>query len=427
MTKKEQAEDLRRKVDTIGQIGKPGEQIQNVISVGMLSEGWDAKTVTHIMGLRAFTSQLLCEQVVGRGLRRTSYEVNPETGLFEAEYVNIFGVPFTFLPHESHESSSPRNEVPRTLIKPDSTKKQFEISWPNVIRVDYTYKPLLSLDVGQVKPLLIDANETKMIADMAPVVEGKPDVTKISSIYLQSLASTYRTQKIIFEAVSNVFDEIKPSWKGNKEYLLAQLIPIVENFIKSDKIKILPFFYEEDEQRRRILITLNMSKVVHHIIGAIRDSSMESIVPIFDTEKPIRSTEDMSSWYTSKHTEYAQKSHINRVVFDSAWEASESFKLDHIDSVLAWVKNDHLGFEIPYLYNGIVHKYRPDFLIILKNGIRLVLEVKGKESDQDKAKRQALKEWVKAVNSYGGFGTWESAVSTNPGDIANIINKQCPE
>ena len=100
LSRKELAELLRQTVDTVGQIGKPGEQIQKVISVGMLSEGWDAKTVTHIMGIRAFSSQLLCEQVVGRGLRRTSYEVNPETGLFEAEYVNIFGVPFTFLPHE---------------------------------------------------------------------------------------------------------------------------------------------------------------------------------------------------------------------------------------------------------------------------------------------------------------------------------------
>src|SRR5207253_3362388 len=76
LTKKDRAELLRKTVDTIGREGRPGEQIQNVISVGMLSEGWDAKTVTHIMGLRAFTSQLLCEQVVGRGLRRTSYEVD---------------------------------------------------------------------------------------------------------------------------------------------------------------------------------------------------------------------------------------------------------------------------------------------------------------------------------------------------------------
>ena len=100
LSKKDLGELLRRQVDTVGQVGKPGEQVQKVISVGMPSEGWDAKTMTHIMGLRAFTSQLLCEQVVGRGLRRTSYELKPGSDKFEPEYVNIFGVPFTFLPHE---------------------------------------------------------------------------------------------------------------------------------------------------------------------------------------------------------------------------------------------------------------------------------------------------------------------------------------
>ena len=119
LTQKEQAELLRRQVDTIGKLGQPGASIHNVISVGMLSEGWDAKTVTHIMGLRAFSSQLLCEQVVGRGLRRTSYEVNPETKLFEAEYVNIFGVPFTFLPHEGGGDGPP----PPTKPMPDMVRR----------------------------------------------------------------------------------------------------------------------------------------------------------------------------------------------------------------------------------------------------------------------------------------------------------------
>ena len=121
LTKKQQAELLRQQVDTVGQLGKPGEQIQNVISVGMLSEGWDAKTVTHIMGLRAFTSQLLCEQVVGRGLRRTAYELNPETGLFDPEYVNIFGVPFTFLPHgrrRCHSSAAKAATTPVERTQP---------------------------------------------------------------------------------------------------------------------------------------------------------------------------------------------------------------------------------------------------------------------------------------------------------------------
>jgi type III restriction enzyme len=119
----------------------------------MLSEGWDAKTVTHIMGLRAFSSQLLCEQVVGRGLRRTSYEVNPKTGLFDAEYVNIFGVPFTFLPHESTDGPPPPPPPPKTKIEPVKEKLQYEIRWPNIIRINHSYKPTLKLDMEKVKPI----------------------------------------------------------------------------------------------------------------------------------------------------------------------------------------------------------------------------------------------------------------------------------
>src|SRR6516165_5260354 len=127
-----------KQVHTVGQVGKPGEQIQSVISVGMLSEGWDAKTVTHIMGLRAFTSQLLCEQVVGRGLRRTSYETDPSTGFFQPEYVNIFGVPFTFLPHEGGgDQPPPPPPTPKTRVEALPERKGYEIVWPNVIRIDH--------------------------------------------------------------------------------------------------------------------------------------------------------------------------------------------------------------------------------------------------------------------------------------------------
>jgi len=133
LTKQERAEQLRKTVDTVGKVGLPGEQIQAVISVGMLSEGWDAKTVTHIMGLRAFTSQLLCEQVVGRGLRRTSYDVDQKTGLFTPEYVNIFGVPFTFMPHEGDEDAlPPPPPQPASRIQPLPERRALEISWPNI-------------------------------------------------------------------------------------------------------------------------------------------------------------------------------------------------------------------------------------------------------------------------------------------------------
>ncbi len=118
----------------------------------MLSEGWDAKTVTHIMGLRAFSSQLLCEQVVGRGLRRTTYDVNPDTGLFEPEYVNIFGVPFTFLPHEGGHDNPPPPPKPKIAIEPVPDREVFEISWPNVIRVEHTLRPEPVRKLGKTGP-----------------------------------------------------------------------------------------------------------------------------------------------------------------------------------------------------------------------------------------------------------------------------------
>jgi type III restriction enzyme len=420
LTKKELAEFLRRQVDTVGRVGELGEKIQSVISVGMLSEGWDAKTVTHIMGLRAFTSQLLCEQVVGRGLRRTSYEVGAD-GLFVPEYVNIFGVPFTFLPHEGTGDTPPPPPSPKTEIKPDPAKSQFEISWPNVVRVDHTYGHRLTLDLTGVALLELDAGEIREIADLAPIIEGKPDVTKVQTITLEGLAKQFRMQKIVFETAAQVFDQMRPTWTGSREVLLAHIIRIVEQVLSSDKIAITPPLFNEDELRRRLALTLNMSKIVHHIWEAIRFDNTEGIVPIFDTDNPIRRTGQMRTWYTGRPCEPGARSHINNTVYDSTWEATEAFVLDHDTHVAAWVKNDHIGFEIAYTFEGTIRKYRPDFLIRLTNGTMLVLETKGEETEQDKTKRRFLDEWIEAVNRQCGFGKWAGEVSRHVKDVGGLI------
>lgn len=421
LTKKQQAELLRQQVDTVGQVGKPGEQIQNVISVGMLSEGWDAKTVTHVMGLRAFTSQLLCEQVVGRGLRRTAYEINPETGLFDAEYVNIFGVPFTFLPHEGGDGPPPPPPPPKTAIEPVPDKADNAIRWPNIIRIDHVYRPRLILDLGKVKPLELNASQTAKLAELAPILEGKPNVTKIVEIDLERLAREFRMQKIVFETARDVYDQMQKDWKGSREFLLAQLVRLVEQFIGSGRISITPALFHPDELKRRLIITLNMTRVVQHIWEAIRFENTEALEPVFDQDHPIRSTGDMGTWYTGKPCEYTKRSHINFCVYDSTWEASEAFDLDRNPAVAAWVKNDHLSFEVLYIYKGVVRKYRPDFLIRLASGTTLVLETKGQDTEQDQTKRRFLDEWVKAVNAHRGFGHWCWDVSRNPADIKDII------
>jgi type III restriction enzyme len=425
LTKAEQAERLRRIVDTVGKPGQPGEKIRNVISVGMLSEGWDAKTVTHIMGLRAFTSQLLCEQVVGRGLRRMSYEVNPETGLLEPEYVNIFGVPFTFLPHEDTGSGPPRPPAPKTAVEPDPAKAEFEIRWPNVLRIEHNFQPTLTLEWSKVNTLEFDAAHTQLVAELAPVLEGKPDVTKIERIELERLAREFRTQRIIFETARDVFDQMKPSWKGSREVLLAQLVKIVEQFIRSDRIVITPQLFFQDDLRRRLIITLNMTRVVQHVWDAVRQENAERLVPVFDRDHPIRSTGEMRTWYTGKPCQRTKKSHINVCVYDSTWEASDAFMLDDSDAVAAWVKNDHLGFEVYYIYRGVVRKYRPDFLVRLASGDMLVLETKGQDTEEDQVKRRYLDEWIQAVNAHGGFGRWAAAVARKPGEIRDILMQAC--
>ena len=346
------------------------------------------------MGLRRFSSQLLCEQVVGRGLRRTSYEVNPESGLFEPEYVNIFGVPFTFLPHESAENVIPEPPKHKPAIEPVPEKAEFEISWPNVVRINHTYRPRLSLDWGALQPLELDARQTARLAELAPIVEGKPDMRNIAEIDLENLAREQRTQRIIFQTARDVYDQMQKDWKGSREFLLAQLVRLIEQFIRSDGIRIIPGLFERDDLKRRLIITLNMTKVVQHIWEAIRFENAERLEPVFDQNRPIRSTGDMRTWHTGKPYGEAKRSHINFCVYDSTWEASEASELDRAPEVAAWVKNDHLGFEVFYIYRGVVRKYRPDFLIRLVTGDMLVLEVKGQESEQDKTKRRFLAEWV---------------------------------
>ena len=426
LTKKDRAELLRKTVDTIGREGQPGEQIQNVISVGMLSEGWDAKTVTHIMGLRAFTSQLLCEQVVGRGLRRTSYEVDEATGLFRPEYVNIFGVPFTFLPHEgSADAPPPPPATGKTRIEPVAERRaHYEMTWPNVIRIDHEYRPQLTLDTDKVKRLVLDAYQTPMIAELAPMIDGKPDFTKLKEIHLEELARRFRTQRIVFETASEVYDLMAPTWKGSREYLLAQLVRLVERYIATGRAVVDPPLFNEDDKRRRIVITLNMTKIVQHIWEAIRFENALTLEPVFDTERPIRSTGDMLPWYSGKACEHTKRSHINMCVYDSRWEANESLELDRNENVRAWVKNDHIGFEITYSFKGIIHKFRPDYLVRLTNDKTLILEVKGQDDQQQQTKREFLSEWVRAVNGHGGFGEWTADVSRHPKDIVEILTKQ---
>lgn len=426
-SKQEAAKRLRDTVDTVGQKGKLGEQVRNVISVGMLSEGWDAKTVTHILGLRAFSSQLLCEQVVGRGLRRTSYDLEEGTELFAPEYVNIFGIPFSFLPYEGDEVGHPKPPKPKTQIESLPERAAYEVSWPNIIRMDRVWKPRLTLDVNKIPPLVLDANDTRIRADLAPVIDGKSDLSKCTEIDLEKLDAELRMQRIVFKAASEVYDMMKSSWQreGTKYALFGQVVHLTEVYLSEGKVNVEPALFNTSALRRRILYMLQMNRIVQHLWNFIKLEGSESLVPVYDATRRVRSTADMQTWYTTKPCEVTIKSQISHVVCDSGWEATEAYILEKNPHVAAWVKNDHLGFSIMYTLDGVVRRYFPDFLIRLDNGVTLVLETKGQETEKVRIKRQALEEWVNAVNETEEFGRWASDISYAVKDVDGIIEKYC--
>ena len=413
--------NLREIADTVGKKGKPGEQIRNIVAVQMLSEGWDARNVTHIMGLRAFSSQLLCEQVVGRGLRRVSYEINPQTNLFSPEYVNVFGIPFTFLPHEDGKDTDCPPTVSTTSIEIDPDKVEHEISWPNIDRIDIDLSSKLSLDWENIKPLEISSSKVRLSAGMAQIIEGKPNVDKMTEIVLSEYDKTIRLQHIVFLAARDAYLEFSPSWKGTKEFLLLQVIKLVEKFIDSDKIIVSNA--SDSELRKKLSILFNMKKVVSYVCKSISDCNTITKKIMLNPNKPIKSTSDMRSWSTKRPAEYTVKTHINLSVYDQGWEISTGQELERNNNVISFVKNDHIGFVIKYLYGGSLHDYYPDFLIRLKNNVMLVLEIKGKDDDQNQTKRRFLKEWVDVVNDDGNYGTWVCDVAFHPTEVRGKIEK----
>ena len=420
---------LREIVDNVGKRGRAGQDLRHVVSVAMLSEGWDAKNVTHIMGLRAFTSQLLCEQVIGRGLRRVSYDTEPVVGpdgverqLFRAEYVNVFGVPLSIFQDAGEGGEAPPPPRPSTQIESLPDRNPLEIRWPNVLRVEMVVRPVLTLDWDAVEPLRLDPAHTPLIAEIAPAIGGATAWDQIQTIDLEKLPDEFRQQRLVFKAARKAFDALQARFTGGRDVLAFQLIRLAEQFLQSNKLDI-PSLFHQDPLRKRILVSLNMDGVVGHLLRYLAEQNEERIEPVFDEEFPIGSTRLMRTWYTTKPCQPAQKSQISHVVADSAWEAHTANVLEQSGQVLAYAKNDHLGFQVYYLWNGARRRFVPDFIVRLANGKLLILEIKGEDSPQNQAKRQALDAWVKGVNAKGGFGLWCWDVAFEMAKIQDILNR----
>ena len=416
------ADEIRQKVDGVG---KSGSTLEHVISVAMLSEGWDAKTVTHIMGLRAFTSQLLCEQVVGRGLRRMDHDLQ-ENGMFSEETVNVFGVPFDILEGDGGGWERPPSPVEKTRIEVDPAKAEYEMAWPRVSRVGMSLSPRLRLNWDEIKPMILRGSETPLTVEMQKVVDGNTlGEGDLERIDLRKLDS-FRTQRMAFLAADLALENRPENWPDDRGFLAAQLILLAEEFFRRKvEMRPRPRPGREGEIYRRLMLGLRFPDVLNHFFERVNLDNAERLVPLMNEHSRTGGTAEMNPWETARPCVAGRKSHINYCVVDKGWEHLAARRLDEMDEVAAWVKNDHLDFQIEYFHRGSPHRYYPDFLIRLHDeGDRvrhLILEVTGREWEGKEEKKNALMNWTRAINGHGGFGKWHSVQVTDPDNAVEVI------
>ncbi len=425
-SRKEAAEDLRRVVSTVGKPGEPGENVRCVVSVNMLSEGWDANNVTHILGLRAFGSQLLCEQVVGRGLRRMDYTVDPQTGLLAPEYVDVFGVPFSLIPFKGREMGKPAPEdAPPNEVMALPDRAAYEICFPVV--EGYTValeRNAVKCDLGSIERTLIDPVRNPTAVFVQPQVgfkSGNPSQYGGFQTELLTRDAYYASthlQLIEFEIARDIVQSlIESKDKGraqSRSALFPQVLRIVQEYVRA----------RVDNPAQVDLRELGLETYARNISTLLRagieadDSSGEPpIIPLLNRYKPIGTTADVH-FKTVKPVQAAMHSHLNYVAADThSWEQATVFQLERLAGegvVECYARNDGMEFAIPYEFYGYPQLYEPDFIVRLANGLHLVLEVKGLRRDDTDAKHQAARRWVKAVNNWGKLGRWDFMVCWEP-------------
>lgn len=429
-TKKEIAEELRKIVSSVGRPGEPGGKIRCVVSVNMLSEGWDANNVTHILGLRAFGSQLLCEQVVGRGLRRMDYTVDPQTGRLTEEYVDIFGVPFSLIPFKGRQPKEgippddrPKNEV---IALPD--RRNFEIRFPIVEGyVVALQRDRIRCNVQQVEKTSLDPWHVPTAAFVRPQVGyqiGHPSSHLGFGYELvdrQAYYDSVHPQTITFEITREIIrlltETSVPEKEGlkrkSRSMLFPQVLRIVEQYVASrvDFRGLHPC---------EIGLQTYAQRVIALLVDAIlpdEEKGEAPLLPRLNRYKPMGSTGDVH-FKTVKPVQATEASHINYVACDTAsWEQAAVFQLEKMakeEIVFCYARNERLEFNIPFELYGLTQVYEPDFIVKLAKGITVVLEIKGYDREDTEVKHQAAHRWVEAVNNWGKLGYWDFLVCREP-------------
>ncbi len=407
---------LREVMNTVGKAGKLGEQVRCVVSVSMLTEGWDANTVTHILGVRAFRSQLLCEQVVGRGLRRRSYAVNPETGCFEPEYANVYGIPFQFISSD-RPVADPLPPKPVVEVGAVDGREHLRITFPKLdgYRVELPDEPIW-LDTGDADPFEIGPNTVPRWVEMQGVV-GESERESGDR-------RRYRTQEVAFALAKRILDTQFTTGEDRQPWRFPELVAIATQWLQHC-VTVAPGF----DLGFLMTITEAQAAACEAIWSAmVRQigNRRERLRPMLNRFDPQGCTGDVN-FATRKAAVPTEKSEVSHVTLDgkdgNTWEQLLAAELELNGDVEAYAKNDHLGFTIPYVHKGRSHSYLPDFLVRLKKrdpedvDRTLIIEVSGsqKSPGPTKAKAEtARNSWCAAVNNHGGFGRWGYTEMANP-------------
>jgi type III restriction enzyme len=407
-------EDLLREVmNTIGKKDRLGEQVRCVVSVSMLTEGWDANTVTHILGVRAFGTQLLCEQVVGRGLRRVSYEAGPD-GHFAPEYAEVYGVPFSFLPTAGQ--TGPVVSKPLTRVHALPEREELEITFPRLLgyRFDFPTEHLTA-DFTADSRMELSTAEVPTMTELNPIV-GLPVQTNLD------LLKVRRVQEVAFRITKRVLDTyFRADDDAPQPWLFPQLLPITERWL-SECLAL-----KDHAFLQMLLIAEWEHDAAERICRAIQRGAQgeKRIMPILRPYDSIGSTRYVD-FTTTKGVYDTVRSHLNCVVLDSRWEAKLASVLDEMPEVRSYVKNQGLNFRIPYTFQGDQANYLPDFIVRFDDGrpdpLNLIIEVTGQFRREKAAKAAtAIDLWVPAVNNHGGLGRWSFLEVIDPWDAANLI------
>ena len=407
------AEKTRELVATVGKPGKPGEQIRCLISVAMLSEGWDARNVTHILGLRAFASQLLCEQVVGRGLRRSDYTAD----LTQPEYVDVYGVPFQLLPMAKATGAAPSAPPDYTNVHTMRDRSEKAISFPRVVQVVPDIEDTLSVDYAAIEPIrvtpLFDPTDTYVEFDLGTAHGGMGGTTQNR----ESAYERFRIQRLTYRVAASLIEPYGKPW------LFPQALKIAQEVLRpaAEGGKVL---YADNVDPREICNLRYLTVIRERLGAALRPGSgPERFLPALDEYQPIGTTDGVNYSSPTDKCVTTQKSPLSHAVVDSGLERKMCAVLDQSEFVDAWVKNHRLFLEIPYLYFGSTYRYRPDFVVRLTSGLMLLLEGKGEPDEKDDAKATAARRWIAAVNAWGGLGSWEYAICNDANDLVPLLKE----